>query len=150
MTTKKKIILLTNLIIGCGAILFAVKEYNRKPAGVKNNTPAFVLTAKEFIREYSSQQNTANHKYLGQTVQVSGKINAIDRSNPKNVAIVLGEAGSSSSIRCSMDIESMSGVATIKEQDSICIKGICTGYIPDDMGLGSDIILNKSIIHANN
>jgi hypothetical protein len=150
MAKRKTIILLVILIIGCGGILYAVKEYNRKPAGVENSKPAYTLTAHEFIREYSTLQEAANHKYLGQTIIVHGRVNAIDRSNPNHVAIVLGESGSSSGIRCNMDSTSLNSTATIKEQDSIAIKGICTGYIPDDMGLGADIILTKSIISTNN
>jgi len=150
MAKRKVIILLGFLIIGCGSILYAVKEYNRKPAGVENSKPAFTLNAPEFIREYSTQQEPANRKYLGQTLIVHGRVNAIDRSNPNHVAIVLGESGSNSGIRCNMDSTSLNSIATIKEQDSITIKGICTGYIPDDMGLGADIILTKSIINTNN
>ena len=149
MAKRKIIILLTFLIIGCGSILYAVKEYNRKPAGVENSNPEYTLTAPEFIREYSTQQDVANHKYLGQTLIVRGRVNAIDRSNPNQVTIVLGESGSSSGIRCNMDSTSQNSTATIKVQDSIAIKGICTGYIPDDMGLGADIILTKSIINTN-
>ncbi|ULQ51290.1 OB-fold putative lipoprotein [Flavihumibacter fluvii] len=149
MPNKKRIILLAFLVIGFGGILFAVKEYNRKPEGVEHIQPDFTVSSTEFIREFNEGQAAANQKYLGRAILVTGSINAIDRSDPKIITIVLGDAGSSSGIRCSMDSSFSQENLTVKEQDNISIKGICTGFMPDDMGLGADIILNKCIITEN-
>jgi len=49
------------------------------------------------------------------------------------------------SVRCSIDSNFTSQAAGITAGSPIIIKGICTGYNADELGLGADIILNRCV-----
>ncbi|MBZ5858688.1 OB-fold putative lipoprotein [Flavihumibacter profundi] len=143
MKNKKSLILVILLTCCFGAVLYAVKEYNRKPESLETIKEDFAISAGQLIGQYSQEQKTADQKFLGKTILVKGKINSIDITDKKNITVVLGSDGEPSSIRCSIDTLYMDKLPALKEQDSVHLRGVCTGYIPDDMGLGADIILNR-------
>jgi hypothetical protein len=89
----------------------------------------------------------AEKKYIGKIVLVSGSLKSVENDGQGNSIIVLGEEGSHSALRCSMD--STFSEKSIKNKKKLQLKGICTGYNPDDMGLGSDVILNKGLLINN-
>jgi len=51
-----------------------------------------------------------------------------------------------SSVRCSIDSLFTSEASKHNIAESIKLKGICTGFNSDEMGLGSDIIMNRCVI----
>jgi tRNA_anti-like len=145
---NKKVILLITLFICAGAgILYAVREYNRKPEAVADTTPDFTLSSKELIDYFKRDQAAANQKFLGKMMLISGTVMALDTAIAAKPTVVIGESESNSSIRCSVDSAFYDRSRSLKPNDKITIKGVCTGYIPDDMGLGSDIIINRCIIN---
>lgn len=144
MQNKKRLILVALLVVGCGTILFAIKEYNRKPVAVDQLDADFKLNAAALIADFNENQAAATQKFLGKTIEVSGTVRALENSGSSKT-LVLGDTGQGTGIRCSMDSTEAVANAAIPENQAITIKGICTGYIADDMGLGSDIVLNKCI-----
>lgn len=144
MQNRKRFILVALLVVGCGTILFAIKEYNRKPVAVDQLDADFKLNAAALIADFNENQAAATQKFLGKTIEVSGTVRALENSGSSKT-LVLGDAGQGTGIRCSLDSTEAVANADIPENQAITIKGICTGYIADDMGLGSDIVLNKCI-----
>jgi hypothetical protein len=51
-----------------------------------------------------------------------------------------------SAIRCAIDSVHKDRVTGLINQSSVTIRGACTGYNKDEMGLGSDIILNRCVV----
>lgn len=127
--------------------LYIYKEYNRKPANLENLQPTSSIEATELIREFSRNDSLANEKYLGKLVEVTGRIKQID-SSLNHYTLVLGDENNPSSVRCNMD--STISLQKLINNMEIKIKGICTGFIPDDMGLGEDIIIERAIISTTN
>ena len=127
--------------------LYIFKEYNRKPANLERLQPALSIDATELISEFSRNDSLANEKYLGKLVEVTGRIKQID-SSLNHYTLVLGDENNPSSVRCNMD--SAVSIKKLINNMETKIKGICTGYIPDDMGLGEDIIIERAIISSTN
>jgi hypothetical protein len=131
------------LIIGVG--LYAYKEYNRKNVDIADTKPAFVMSEMDLIKEFSQDQNASNKKYLGKLMELSGNIKKIDTDENGFHTIILGSSVNMNSVRCSIDSSFNNEAHNLIVGSPITIKGICTGYNADDLGLGSDIILNRSI-----
>lgn len=131
------------LILGVG--YYAYKEYNRKNIDIAEAKPSYVMSEMELIKEFSQDQNSSNKKYLGKLMELSGNIKKIDTDENGFHTIILGSSVNMSSVRCSIDSSFNSEAHDLTVGSKIIIKGICTGYNADDLGLGSDVILNRSI-----
>ncbi|MEI8074904.1 MAG: hypothetical protein WCH78_09150 [Bacteroidota bacterium] len=131
------------LVIGIG--LYAYKEYNRKNIDLTDAKPAFVISQTDLVNEFAKDQNTSNKKYLGKLIELSGNIKKIDTDANGFHTVILGTDSNMNSVRCSIDSSFNNKVHDLTIGSSITIKGICTGYNADDLGLGSDVILNRSI-----
>ncbi len=142
-----KYFLLALLVIGGAIGIYGYKEYNRTAKDIETITPSFIISSEALINDFTNNDSIANAKYLGKTVAVNGKLKAIDKDENGFFTIVLGDTTSSTSVRCSMDSAHNNEAINLKEGTPINVKGICTGYNKDEMGLGSDIILNHSCIN---
>lgn len=131
------------LIIGVG--YYAYKEYNRKNIDIAEATPSFVMSETNLIKEFTQDQNASNKRYLGKLMELSGNIKKIDTDENGFHTVILGSSVNMSSVRCSIDSSFNSEAHDLIVGSKITIKGICTGYNADDLGLGSDVILNRSI-----
>jgi tRNA_anti-like len=150
MTPKKKKII-TYVALAIIAVLaiggtYAYKEWNRKPKDSANTKADVSINCKVLIDEFVKDEKIANAKYLDKLIALNGIAKSIDKDENGFYTLVLGDTATSSSIRCTMDSLHNDDAAIIKEGATIKIKGFCTGYIPDDMGLGADVILNRTSI----
>jgi hypothetical protein len=140
-------ILLAFIIIGATAGIYGYKEYNRTAKDIALVTPAFTITSNAIINDFATNDSIANIKYLGKTIALSGSLKSIDKDENGFFTVVLGDTSSTTSVRCSMDSSHNKEASSLKEGTQINIKGICTGYNKDEMGLGADIILNHSCLN---
>lgn len=147
---KKKTIMLrilaVCLLLGVIGGLYAYKEYNRKNVDISETKAAFTMTEMQLINEFTQDQNTSNKKYLGKLLELSGNIKKIDTDQNGHHTIILGADSNMNSVRCSIDSSFNTESHKLIVGSPIVIKGICTGYNADDLGLGSDVILNRSIV----
>lgn len=147
MTKKKKNLLLLALAflsLAGGAAVYTYSEFNRKAPDLSNARAAHIVTATELINAFTANETESNAKYLSQIIEISGTLKKTDQDEKGNRILVLGDAASMSSVRCSIDSLHNSG-ETLAPGSQIKIKGICTGYIADDLGIGSDVILTRCV-----
>lgn len=133
--------LLAAVLVLMAAGIYVYREYNRKAPDTSELAAAYELTGMELIQAFQNGEANANTLYLGKVLAVSGTIKSVERDSSGTQTLVLGDAASMASVRCIM--EKASEVASYAEGKTITIKGICTGYNADDMGLGADVILNR-------
>jgi hypothetical protein len=148
MINKKnlKMSALIVLVLIAGAGFYAYKEYNRTNNILTNARPDFTKTPEELINEFTSNEKEANTKYLDKIILLSGNIKSIDKDEKGYYTIALGDTASMSSVRCSIDSTYTAQASTLPSTGTIHIKGICTGFNADEMGVGSDVILNRCVI----
>ncbi len=142
-----KYILLALALIIAGAAFYGYKEYNRTNKDIAIITPSFKTTSTELINEFTKNDTVANTKYLDKTIALNGNIKSIDKDENGFFTIVIGDTSSTTSVRCSMDSVHNMEASTLKEGTLVNVKGICTGFIKDELGIGADIILNRSCIN---
>ncbi len=133
--------LLAAVLLLLAAGIYVYREYNRKAPDTSELAAAYALTGIQLIQAFQNGEANANTLYLGKVLAVSGTIKSVESDSSGTQTLVLGDASSMSSVRCIM--EKSSAVASYAEGKTITIKGICTGYNADDMGLGADVILNR-------
>lgn len=142
------IIFLIILDIGFG-IWQGVKEYNRTNKDFSNVKADIKIIATDLIQQYETNDSTADKKYLGKIIETSGVIKDITKDDAGYYTVVLGDTASMSSVRCSMDSTHQQDAALQAIGSSATVRGACTGFNKDEMGLGSDVILNRCVIVEN-
>lgn len=141
----KRILLLVVLIALLATGWYGYKLYTGKvPSLTEVKTDAHV-GAIELIAAFEKDSASANKKYLGKILEVQGMIKAIDSAS---ATIALGDTASTSSVRCSMDSAFVKTIAGLNQGSQITVKGACTGFMPDEtgLGLGSDVVLNRCVL----
>jgi uncharacterized protein (DUF1330 family) len=139
---RKFIGLLIIITIGIGTWQ-GLKEYNRTNQDIADVKADVKISATDLIKEYEKSDSFANKKYLGKIIEVSGAIKKLDTDGSGGYVVVLGDSTSLSSVRCAMDSTHNQDAAALKTGSSAILRGHCSGYNKDDMGLGSDVILDR-------
>jgi hypothetical protein len=139
-------ILYALMLLAAGAGFYGYKEYNRTAKDIAGITPAFTLSSEAIINEFTKADTLANTKYLGKTIALNGPLKSVDKDDNGFFTVVIGDTISTTSVRCSMDSIHNNEANILKLGTQVNIKGICTGYTQDEMGLGADIILNHSCV----
>ncbi len=144
---KYKIILLATalIVIAAGAYFYV----NRKTQSLTESRADYKICAIKFLEEYSSDQLLSDKKYLGKIIQVDGNLKDIEKDDKGFLTFVLGDLTSMSSVRCSIDTMLVIDESAYPVGTAVSLKGECTGFNADDLGLGADIVLNRSVIIQN-
>ncbi len=143
---RKKIILLLFLLAAVAAAWYGYKEYTRTNKNLASAKADFVLVATDLIKEYESNDSLSAKKYNGKILELTGQVKAVEKDDKGYFTIVIGDNNSMSAIRCAIDSLHKDRVTGLINQSSVTIRGACTGYNKDEMGLGSDIILNRCVV----
>jgi DNA/RNA endonuclease YhcR with UshA esterase domain len=94
-----------------------------------DKTVDFVISADSLYQQYQANEHSADQKYLGKIIEVSGKLAEIQHSGNSEIWILSPQAGGGG-INCQLfggtkiDPEPKSG-------DVVTVKGRCTGFLMD-------------------
>ena len=113
-----------------GGIYF-YKEFTRKPADLNKSDAVEFVTASELTALYSNYEDSANKKYAGKIIEVSGTVLNIENQQDTLFSIFLGDTLQTARVSCLLEKNSIITAKKIVRGDFIRIKGICTGYLMD-------------------
>jgi hypothetical protein len=145
MSRKKSILLIILLAVGIGG-WYAYREYTRTNKDLADVKADWQTSSAKLISEYEANDSIANKKFLGKIVEVNGSVNEVIKDDNGYYTVVFGESGTMSSVRCSIDTTHQKDITSLTMGSSATVRGACTGFNKDDMGLGSDVILNRCVI----
>jgi hypothetical protein len=146
---KKKIIrnvLIVAIVLGVGGAIYGYREFNRKNESLTNTVADFKVKPLDIITAFTEDEKAATAKYGGKIIQVAGLVKKVDKDEQGNYTVVIGDNSSLSSVRCSIDSLFTKDVASLQLNTPAFLKGLCTGFNADEMGLGSDVILNRCVV----
>ena len=144
---KKKLIILSILVFGLlGGGWYAYSEFTRKVKDLSRVSADLEMKSSDLIAAFEKNESLANENYLDKVIAVQGRVRSVEKNVQGHYSVILGEEGSLSSVRCSMDSSHQQEVADIPTGSVITIKGACTGFNADEL-LGSDVILNRSVVN---
>ncbi|MFI5128390.1 MAG: hypothetical protein ACHQFX_00300 [Chitinophagales bacterium] len=139
------LVILILLGIGFGAWKGS-KEYNRRNADLGTVKADINIGAVDLIQEYQRNDSIGDLKYLGRIVEITGNVKKIELDEKGYYTVIMGDTSSRSSVRCSIDTAYSGDAAHLTAGSSANLRGACTGFNRDEMGLGSDVILNRCAI----
>jgi hypothetical protein len=140
----KRIILVLLLIVILAGGWYAYRAYTGKVKSLTEVKTDMRITAPELIAAFEKDTAAANRQYLGKVLEVTGNVKSVE-SEEGSATVSLGESGTMSSVRCSMDTTHLQQAALLQEGNNITIKGSCTGFMAEEL-LGSDVILNRCVL----
>ena len=145
----KRILLILVLIVVLAGGWYVYKLYTGKVPSLTEVEAHASVNATDLISAFEKDSAAANKAYLGKILEVTGNIKSIEKESG---TISLGDIISNSSVRCSMDSAFVKEIETLNSGSSITIKGNCTGYMPDEtgLGLGADVVLNRCVFDKKN
>jgi len=148
---KKKLLLAFTclvLIIGAAA-WYGYREFNRKTLSAESLNAEWKLPADTLVKQFETDETKYTALYTGKVLEISGIVKMVEGFPDGPVTVVLGNELSGGSIRMVMDSTMKGSAITLLSNDHVTIRGICIGYSPDDLGLGADILFNRSVIIKN-
>lgn len=97
-----------------------------------------VVTATDLFAAYETDEPSANNKYLGKTLEVSGEIKSVENNTETPTATIYLEAGGLlGGVACELAKDQLP--TTLSSGQTIAIKGICSGLL-------MDVVLNRCVI----
>jgi putative nucleic acid binding protein len=139
------LILLLVLTTGFG-VWKGLSEYNRTNEDLADVKADINISATDLVRDYEKNDSIANNKYLGKVIEIKGRVKKLEPDDKGYLTVILGDTANSSSVRCSMDTLHNTDAAHLEPGSSAILRGFCTGFNKDEIGLGSDVILNRCAV----
>ena len=104
-----------------------------------NTKPDYNLTAIELFNEYSTNEETANTKFLGKVIMVSGTIREINLEDSIYTTIILETNDMFFGVNCILNNKHMPIQKEIIMGSKAIIKGECSGLL-------IDVVLNNCVL----
>jgi len=146
MKINKIALIVFVLAVAIGGYFYITSEINRKSPSMVNSPEDFVINTTDLLDEYQTNPTNADKKYLGKIILLSGNIKSLENSEKGFYTIVLGDSSSMSSVRCSMDNSVALNIPELLVGKAVVLRAECTGFNPDDLGLGADVVLNRGVL----
>ena len=136
---KAKQIIIAILVLTIIGAFIGYKMYNKPHVDVAEASADISISANSILNEFSTDETTANGKYLDKIVAIKGEISDLKIEKEKGI-ITLKTNDDLGSILCHLSQASTKKIDEIKVGETITVKGICTGYLMDVVLVKSEII----------
>jgi polyisoprenoid-binding protein YceI len=131
---KKKLIIIGILLLIVAMVGFlVVKMMYKKAERNLENENAIVVNNIELVKAYQANEANANTLYLNKTIEVSGIVSIVEKTE-NQTSVTLSTADSLPKV-----IAIFSSSQNILVNDSVVLKGICTGFL-------SNVLINNAIL----
>lgn len=134
---KKTIIYLLAfaLIIG---VTVGVYQYNKPHLDIADAKPEVSMSAAELFDLFSDDEQTANEKFAGKIVEVSGSVFSIENGGENEFNILLMGENDMFGVSCTFD-SNTDELPSLKTGAKITVKGECAGML-------SDVVLIRCVL----
>lgn len=111
------------------AVAWGWSQYDKPHQSAAGEEADFAISADSLYQQYQKDEHSADQRYLGKVIEVSGKLAEIQHSGNSEIWILSPQPGGGG-INCQLfagtrvDPEPKSG-------DAVTVKGRCTGFLMD-------------------
>lgn len=126
---KKKIFLALSIMIIAG-VSYGIYLFNKPHQSVSKAEPDFQLPSTSIVSEYEKDENSANQKFNGKVVEVTGIVAEKTKDEQGKLNVTL-QGEDIAGIGCVFEPAAQLKAATLAEGQEVKIKGICTGILMD-------------------
>ena len=128
--SMKKKVLFGILAAFLASIAYAFYLYFKPRPSVAGMSPEYTLMATELVEEYDTNEMTANSKYLGKVIEVSGVISEKIKDGKGGYTLTL-QGADLAGVGCQFESNARESLHPLAEGQQVNIKGICTGVLMD-------------------
>ncbi|MFY7672109.1 OB-fold protein [Tenacibaculum sp. MEBiC06402] len=96
---------------------------------VKGVTPKYIVSSDILLKDFITNENIADKKYVDEVIEVFGKIKEITSLNNRKTIIL--QTNTDSGIICDVNNSQQELLKDLKKNQLVHIKGICKGYLKD-------------------
>src|ERR1700743_71693 len=111
------------------AIAWAYNMFGKPDESAADKTVDFAISADSLYQQYQADEHTADQKFLGKVIEVSGRLAGIQHSGNSEIWILSPQAAGGG-INCQL----FAGTRVDPEPKSgevVTLKGRCTGFLMD-------------------
>ncbi|HNW50144.1 MAG TPA: hypothetical protein PKH79_03620 [Prolixibacteraceae bacterium] len=120
------IVLAAVVVIGVVALCYVFRSPSHSVAKEK---AAFTLTSDELYAAFEENEATANEKYLGKVIEVTGTVGEVEKAENGQLTVVLTCSNPMGGVRCSFNEKQDEVSGQLTEGSSHTIKGKCSGVL---------------------
>lgn len=125
------------IILVVAGIIAGIHMFNKPQKDLNREKADFVLTASELHKEFTADEPAANLKYIGKTIEITGKITSVNIEKEKAVSIILETSDKTSSVICTFR-QSMDP-REINTMKPATVRGELSGFL-------MDVLLNNCVL----
>jgi Tfp pilus assembly protein PilE len=125
----KKIIISLLVVAVLGGIV-AYMQYNKPHQNIEKASAEAKIEATALFEAYTKDEATANQKYTGKIVEVSGKVKEVSKASDGTTKINLEVGDAMFGVSCSLDPKN-SAATTLIAGNTATLKGKCDGFNMD-------------------
>lgn len=126
MKSFRMLLLAAAILIAVAAVYVWFFIWNKPQLNVAD-AKAIKIEAVALFNAYSSNEQSANTNYLEKVLEVSGEVTSVTQNAEGFTVVLLKTEDPIFGINCTLAQKEV----TVKEGDTVVLKGICTGYLTD-------------------
>ena len=134
----KKILisLLIIIILAASGLYYYAFVYMKNRKVDMEEAEAMRVTAVDLVKDFQTNEQSANAKYLDKILEVSGTVNATGSTQMGEFTLTLASEDPFAGVMATMDTTTTASAAV---NENITVKGYCKGFL-------SDVILTSAVI----
>ncbi|HEX4957355.1 MAG TPA: hypothetical protein VFV46_04205 [Lacibacter sp.] len=122
-----RLFLLAAVLLSVIVILYVWFFIWNKPQVNVSDADAVKVEAAALFTAYSSDEQLANTNYLEKILEVTGKVTSVTQNAEGFTVVLLQTNDPMFGINCTLEQKNV----TVREGDTVTLKGICIGYLTD-------------------
>jgi hypothetical protein len=144
---KFKKVFLVFLLVSMAIIAWVgYRAYTRTNPDLGKVRADIIISADSLIAAFEKDDSSANNQFISKTIEVSGLLKKISKDDMGDYSLAIGDSISMAAVRCSVGSNHRTDAALLRENTSVTVRGACTGFNKDELGLGAEVILNRCVI----
>jgi hypothetical protein len=144
---KFKKVFLVFLLVSMAIIAWVgYRAYTRTNPDLGKVRADIIISADSLIAAFEKDDSSANNQFISKTIEVSGLLKKISKDDMGDYSLAIGDSSSMAAVRCSVGSNHRTDAALLRENTSVTVRGACTGFNKDELGLGAEVILNRCVI----
>lgn len=113
--------------------------WNKPHSDIESQSATSKLSATELFNAYGTNETSADDKYLGKVLLITGKIMSMDKANDGTTNILLDTGDPMSTIMCQLDKYTKHDIGGLSAGSQVTLKGICSGF-------NGDVVIDRCVI----
>ena len=125
----KKFLIVTVILI-LGAAIFGYLQWNKPHQDIAAAKSDVTISAEELLAAYQTNEDSANAKYTGKIIEVTGKVKETSQVE-SNTVITLDLGDEMSGVTCKLDDLSTPKRTSFSPGEQVTFKCTCSGMLMD-------------------